>query len=299
MRVLVTGAAGFVGRHVVGYLSDHGHEPIGTDIASGQNRGSVADRTFVMETLSRQDFDAVVHLAGIADLKKTIEDPYTCYQVNCFGTLNVLELAIKKGVRRFVFPSSANVYGAPKKLPVEEDAPMDPRVPYDYSKVVGEALVMSYHRTKKLPVVITRAWLLFGEYDIPNRAVPRFVSACLRNESINLFNSGRDTTAPSHALNYARFVKSVLENDAAIGKTFNFGGEEVLSVRELAERIKKLTSSKSELVMQPPRSEMEKEPQVSYPSIERARKLGYKDELSLDEGLRRTIDWMKGSARKG
>ncbi len=671
MKVLVTGAAGFVGRHVIGYLSDHGHEPIGTDIASGENKGSVADRPFVMETLGALDFEAVVHLAGIADLKKTIEDPYTCYQVNCFGTLNMLELALRKGVRRFVYAcydektkvfttngvkhytelrvgdyvftlnlstgvietrpvqqiyvypftgklvhfhgkrvdllvtpnhkmliqaptkengrrvwrtifedaelvagraicrlpsgewqggpfnprtanlhsmksitdlfyltglfvgdgnlngkqyqlnktelsrtellkkrdengrftsqpsrstrkeyfypriflsipsedrcrprveevlrrnniewsdygkclylrsdslyslflqcygdgaghkdahtkriprwmldappkylctllmglldsdgnrgrvlttvshglvddtmelcaktgkftvcsldhniskigdrkiestsfridissnkgtlmfgrvyndihldeyvgnvfclevenhnflverngkiafsgnSSANVYGVPKKLPASEDAPLDPRVPYDYSKVVGEAFVMSYHRTKKLPVAITRAWLLFGEHDIPNRAVPRFVGACLRNEPINLFNSGRDTTAPSHAMNYAGFVKSLLENDAAIGETFNFGGREILSIRELAERIKKLTGSKSQLVMLPPRSEMEKEPQVSYPSIEKMKKLGYKEELTLDEGLRRTVDWIERSAGKG
>lgn len=299
MKVLVTGSEGFVGRHVVDYLSKHGHQPIGTDVAGGQNKGSVADRPFVMETLGTLDFQAVVHLAGIADLKKTIEDPYNCYQVNCFGTLNMLELALRKGVRRFIFASSANVYGVPKKLPVNEDAPLDPRVPYDYSKVVGEAFVMSYHRTKKLPVAITRAWLLFGEHDIPNRAVPRFVGACLRNEPINLFNSGRDTTAPSHALNYAGFVKSLLENDGAVGETFNFGGKEILSIRELAERIKKLTGSRSQLVMLPPRSEMEKEPQVSYPSIERMKKLGYKEELTLDEGLRRTIDWIERSAGKG
>lgn len=299
MKVLVTGSEGFVGRHVVDYLSKHGHQPIGTDVAGGQNKGSVADRPFVMETLDALDFQAVVHLAGIADLKKTIEDPYTCYQVNCFGTLNMLELAVRKGVRRFVFASSANVYGAPKKLPVGEDAPLDPRVPYDYSKVVGEAMSMSYHRTKNLPVSITRSWLLFGEYDLPNRAVSKFISSCLKNEQIKLFNSGKDTTAPSHALNYARLVKTILENDAAVGRAFNFGGQEVLSIKQLAARIKRLTGSKSQLVTLPPRSEMEKEPQVSYPSIERMKKLGYKEELTLDEGLRRTIDWIERSASKG
>lgn len=299
MKVLVTGSEGFVGRHVVDYLSKHGHQPIGTDVAGGQNRGSVADRLFVMETLGPLDFQAVVHLAGIADLKKTIEDPYTCYQVNCFGSLNMLELAVRKGVRRFVFASSANVYGAPKKLPVGEDAPLDPRVPYDYSKVVGEAMSMSYHRTKNLPVSITRSWLLFGEYDLPNRAVPKFISSCLKNEQIKLFNSGKDTTAPSHALNYAKLVNSILENDAAVGRAFNFGGQEVLSIKQLAARIKKLTGSKSELVMLPPRSEMEKEPQISYPKTESIKKLGYGYELTLDEGLTRTVEWIKRSAGEG
>lgn len=299
MRVLVTGAAGFVGRHVVSYLSNHEHETIGTDIAGDQNTGSVTDRTFVMETLSKLDFEAVVHLAGIADLKKTIEDPYTCLQVNCFGTLNMLELAVRKGVRRFVFASSANVHGAPKKVPVAEDAPMDPRVPYDYSKVVGEAMVMSYHKTKNLPVSITRSWLLFGEHDLPSRAVPMFIKLCLKNEQIKLFNSGRDTTAPSHALNFAKLVKTILENDAAVGRAFNFGGQEVLSIKQLAARIKKLTSSRSELVMLPPRSEIEKEPQISYPKTEGIKKLGYGYELTLDEGLTRTVEWIKRSAGEG
>src|ERR1700730_3670547 len=147
------------------YLAGHGFEPIGTDVSAGADVvGSYVDATFVNDKLAHLDFEAIVHLAGIADIKKTIEDPYSCYQVNCFGTLNALELAWRKGGKRFLFASSANVYGAPKDNPVAEEHAMDPRVPYDYSKVIGEKLVMSYHKTKGVPVAITRAWLLFGEY---------------------------------------------------------------------------------------------------------------------------------------
>ena len=156
------------------YLAGHGFEPIGTDVSAGADVvGSVVDASFVNEKLAALDFEAIVHLAGIADLKKTLEDPYSCYQVNCFGTLNALELAAKKKVKRFHYASSANVYGAPKVNPVTEETAMDPRVPYDYSKVVGESLVASYHKTKGVPVAITRAWLLFGEFDHPSRAVQR------------------------------------------------------------------------------------------------------------------------------
>ncbi len=295
MKVLVTGSTGFVGRHVVSYLSSNGFETTGTDVSPGADVvGSIVDKSFVDEKLARLDFDAVVHLAGIADLKKTIEDPYLCYQVNSFGTLNALDLAAKKGVKRFLYASSANVYGAPKSNPVGEDTPMNPRVPYDYSKVVGENLAMSYYKTKGVPVAITRAWLLFGEYDHPNRAVPIFARACLKGEPIRLFNSGRDVTAPSHAANFAKLVSRILEKNTAVGQAFNFGGAERLSTRELAERIKRLTNSSSELQMMPPRSPAEAEPQVSYPSTERMKNLlGYEYELSLDEGLKRTIDWVK------
>ena len=295
MKVLVTGSQGFVGRHVMSYLAGHGFEPIGTDVSAGADVvGSVVDASFVNDKLARLDFEAIVHLAGIADIKKTIEDPYSCYQVNCFGTLNALELAVKKKVKRFHYASSANVYGAPKSNPVTEESAMDPRVPYDYSKVVGENLVMSYHKTKGVPAAITRAWLLFGEFDHPSRAVPFFIRKFLKNESVGLFNSGRDVTAPSHTQNFARLIAKLLEEDEAVGQAFNFGGAETLSVRDLAERIKRLTNSSSDLQMLPPRSPAEAEPQVSYPSTEKMRKLlGYEYELSLDDGIKRTIDWIR------
>jgi nucleoside-diphosphate-sugar epimerase len=295
LRVLVTGSQGFVGRHVMSYLAGHGFEPIGTDVSAGADVvGSVVDASFVNEKLSRLDFEAIVHLAGIADIKKTIEDPYSCYQVNCVGTLNALELASKKRVKRFHYASSANVYGAPKKNPVTEEHEMDPRVPYDYSKVIGENLVMSYFKTKGVPVAMTRAWLLFGEFDHPSRAVPFFIRKFLKNEPVGLFNSGRDVTAPSHALNFAKLVARILESDAAVGQAFNFGGAETLSIRDLAERIKRLTNSSSDLQMLPPRSPAEAEPQISYPSTEKMKRLlGYKYELSLEDGLKRTIEWIK------
>jgi nucleoside-diphosphate-sugar epimerase len=212
-------------------------------------------------------------------------------KVFCIEVKNHSFLVERNGKIAFSGNSSANVYGAPKKNPLDEDEPVSPRVPYDYSKAVGEVLARSYYETKKLPVSITRTWLLFGEHDLPNRAVPRFINSCLRNEPLKLFNSGRDTTAPSHAVNYARLAMTILENDSAVGETFNFGGDRGVSVAELAALIKELTDSSSELVMLPPRSEQEKEPQISYPSVEKVKKmLGYTYELSLEEGLRRTIE---------
>jgi nucleoside-diphosphate-sugar epimerase len=293
VKVLVTGASGFVAKHVLSYLSSHGHEPIPTDVAGGLHAGSVTDKSFVFDQLGKIDFEAVVHLAGVADLKKTIDNPYSAFEVNSYGTLNMLELALRKNVRMFVYPSSANVYGAQTSSPVTEEALFNPRVPYDYSKVAGESFVMGYHRAKGLPVSITRAWLLFGEYDAPNRAVPRFVTSCLRNEPIKLFNSGRDATAPSHAENYAKLVAALIEKETAVGQVFNFGGERAVTIRELAELIKKLTGSWSELEMLPPRSELESEPSVSYPSTDKMRRLlGYEYELDLETGLRRTAEWM-------
>ena len=104
-------------------------------------------------------------------------------------------------------------------------------------------------------------------------------------------------TAPSHAANFAKLVAKILEKDSAVGQAFNFGGAETLTIRELAERIKRLTGPTSELQMLPPRAPAEAEPQVSYPSTEKMKRLlGYEYELSLETGLKRTIDWMKRMA---
>ena len=144
MRVLITGINGFVGKHLSAYLRSKGFDIIGLDITAGTDiQGDISNRNFVFNELSKQNFDAVIHLAALADIKKTTEDPYSTYTVNCFGTLNLLELSSRKNVERFLYASSANVYGVPADRPATEATPFNPRLPYDYSKVVSETLVRS------------------------------------------------------------------------------------------------------------------------------------------------------------
>ena len=297
MKVLVTGAGGMVGRNLVKYFQQKGVETIPTDVAGWEVSGDLLDKDFVFGKLASLDFDAIIHMAAITEIRKTVEDPKLCFEVNCFGSLNMLELALRKKVRRILCTSSANVYGAPKKNPVTEDTPFDPRVPYDYSKVVLENMAMSFFKTKNLPVSLTRSWLLFGAYDQPTRAAIRFIRACLKDEPLTLFNAGRDTTSPSHADNFAKLALTILNNDKAVGRAYNFGGERPVTIRELAETVKELTGSKSKLNLAPPRTALEAEPQISYPSMERAKsELGYEHELTLEQGLLRTIDWVKAQA---
>ena len=294
MKVLITGAGGMVGRNLVKYFQQNGVETIPTDLTGWDVSGDLLDKDFVFGRLASLDFDAIIHMAAITEIKKTVEDPKLCFEVNCFGSLNMLELAHRKKVARVICTSSANVYGAPKVNPVTEDTPFDPRVPYDYSKVVLENLAMSFFKTKNLPVSLTRSWLLFGDFDQPTRATIRFIRACLKDEPLTLFNAGRDTTSPSHAYNFAKLALTILSNDKAIGRAYNFGGERPVTIRELAETIKELTGSKSKLNLAPPRTALEAEPQISYPSMERAKsELMYEHELTLEQGLLRTIDWVK------
>lgn len=295
MKVLITGANGFVGKHLSRYLKSKGFDTVGLDITDGTDlKGDITNKDYILNELSKQTFDSVIHLAALADIKKTTEDPYSTYTVNCFGTLNLLELAVRKNVERFLYASSANVYGVPAERPATEATPFNPRLPYDYSKVVSETLVRSYFVHKKLKIAITRSWLLFGEGEPQTRAFPRFVRACLANQKIPLFNSGQDVTDPTHAQNYGRVAELILTKDAAIGESFNVGSGNKMSVRDMAEQIKKVTNSSSELELLPPRTEFEKDPQISYPSIEKLRKkLGFEPIVSFDEGVKRVVEWIK------
>ncbi|MCP8308095.1 MAG: GDP-mannose 4,6-dehydratase [archaeon] len=294
MKVLITGANGFVGWHLSSYLEKRGFIVIRTDIKSADLIGDLLDDDFVFSKLKNLDFDAIVHLAAITDIKSTIDDPYKCYKINSFLTLNMLELANRKKCDRFVYSSSANVYGLPLDLPVKETTPFNPRLPYDYSKVIGEHLINSYSKHKGLLTTILRSWKLFGERDSPKAAIPHFIKSCLEDEPIPLYNSGRDTTDPYYVENYCHAVEFCLKKDEAINEVFNVGTGNELSIREVAEIIKSITKSNSKLQLLPPRSPLEAEPMRSYPSIEKIkRKLGYKPLVSFEEGLRRTIEWIR------
>jgi nucleoside-diphosphate-sugar epimerase len=294
VRALVTGSNGFIGQNLKSYLEGRGHTVIGVDLRSAAIVGDVTDSEFVVD-LAKQDFDSIIHLAAIADVRTCIREPYSCYRTNSFGTLNMLELAIKKRVRRFIYSSSANVYGVPDILPVKENAPLNPRTPYDHSKVLSEEIIRSFGTLKSLPFVILRSWKLFGEHDVPTTAVSRFIYSCLRGEPLQLYNAGRDTTDPYHIDNYCRAVELCLEREGAIGEAFNIGTGNEVSIRRLAELIRKLTNSSSSLMDLPPRTPEEAKPMRSYPSIAKIKDiLGYEPIVSLEEGLERTIKYQRG-----
>ncbi len=294
MRVLITGANGFVGNNLGPYLQNKGFEVLRTDVDRSDINGDLTDPNFVNNILATNDFDAMVHLAGIVNIPKSLADPYGCYRVNCFATLNLLNLAAEKKLSRFVYASSNNVYGPPRRLPVREEDPYNPRSPYDYSKVVSEHFVKSFHEHKALSTVILRSWNLFGPHDQPTRAVPRFVKTCLANEPIPLFNGGRDADNFYHVNNYCEAATLALKNDKAVGEVFNVGTGQETTVRELAVMIKKITASTSKLQTLPPRTPLEVRPRRTNPSIAKIRRtLGYKPVLGLRGGLEQTLKWYK------
>lgn len=299
MRVLVTGANGFVGTNLVPYLEKKGFEIIRTDIDRSDVNGDLTDPSFVNDTLAPKDFDAIIHLAGIVSIPKSLEDPYNCYRINCFATLNLLNMAARKKISRFIYASSNNIYGPAKTLPVKETDPYNPRAPYDYSKVVSEHFVKSFHIHQGLQTVVLRSWNLFGPHDQPTRAVPRFIKACLAGDPIPLYNSGRDSDNFYHVHNYCEAATLALSNQKAVGEVFNVGTGIETTVRKLAETVREITHSSSKLQMLPPRTVIEAKPRRTNPSISKIKRfLGYKPILNLREGLEQTLEWFKANPGK-
>lgn len=297
MRVLVTGANGFVGSNLRPYLEKKAAEIVGTDIDRSDVNGDLTDPSFVNEVLGNRDFDSIVHLAGIVSIPKSLEDPYNCYRVNCFATLNLLNMAARKKISRFVYASSNNVYGPPRTLPVKETDPYNPRAPYDISKVVSEHFVKSFHQHQGLSTVVLRSWNLFGPHDQPTRAVPRFIKACLAGEPIPLYNGGRDADNFYHVNNYCEAAYIALTSPKAVGEIFNVGTGNETTVRQLAQTIKKITGSSSKLQILPPRTALEAKPRRTNPSIGKIKRLlGYKPVLGLKEGLEQTLDWYRNNS---
>jgi nucleoside-diphosphate-sugar epimerase len=292
LRVAITGASGFIGSHLTRYLSERGHEVLKVDVKGVERPIDVTSFDQVHRFFSEHKPEAVIHLAAIANIPECIRDPRRCFEVNVLGTLNVVECSVRHGVKRLIYASSANVYGIRPRTPVTEEEQLRPRSPYDHTKVAAESVVMSYVVSKGLDAVVFRSWKVFGEGEPETSVTTRFVDACLRGEPIPLYNGGRDVTDPYHVLNYCRAVELALKADGIAGEVFNLGTGNRISIRELAELIRRLTGSSSELLELPPRTEQEKEPMISYPSVEKARRLlGYEPLIGLEEGLRRLIAW--------
>lgn len=290
--VLVTGSQGFIGSSLRDYLTAAGYRVLGLDVAEGAElRVNILSLEDVLSSVDRVRPSYIIHLAALSNPPSCRENPHNCLSINVMGTVNMLEAARRAGVERFIYLSSANVYGPRPPLPVTEDSPLSPRALYDHSKVIAENCVEAYKRLYGLPTVILRSWKVFGERDSPSSAISRFIDACLRGGEITLFNGGRDVTDPYHVDNLSYAIKLAMENERSIGEVFNIGSGRAVSIRELAETISRLTNSKATIKEAPPRSPEEAEPMISYPSIEKIRRLlGYIPIVDLEDGLRRQIN---------
>lgn len=307
MRLLVTGAAGFIGSHVTRALLADGHELVGLDDLSTGHRHNLPDGApgwrFVLGDIrdpatcaaATQGVDAVVHLAGRNSVPRSIADPRSALEVNVLGGFNLLEAARAAEVSRFIYASSSSVYGDDPSLPKVESQLRRPLSPYAASKASFEHLAYAWRASWGLSTVGLRFFNVFGPRQSPAGAyaavVPRFIEAALSHQRPLIHGDGSFTRDFTFVDNVVHAVRLALDAPDAGGSILNVACGGRVSVLDLWRAIAREAGFDAEPRFGPPRpGDM---PHSQADIREAQRQLGFEPVVPFEEGIRRTVAWFQ------
>ena len=313
MKILVTGADGFIGSHVVEKLVKSGHDVRAFVLYNSFNSwgwldesdkairdsidifaGDIRDPHGVDKAVEKQE--VILNLAALIAIPYSYHSPDTYIDTNIKGTLNILQAARRHGVKRVVQTSTSEVYGTAQYIPIDEAHPLHPQSPYAATKVGADQLALSFHASFDVPVGILRPFNTYGPRQSARAVIPTIISQ-LANKSKVKLGSLSPTRDFSFVQDTANGFLAAAQSDAIVGQTINLGSGFEISIKETAETIAKLMNTKLELVddeqrVRPENSEVER----LHASIEKAKTLlGWQPELKglagFETGLKKTIEW--------
>jgi len=305
MRIVITGAAGFIGSHLSETLLDRGHEVVGIDNLSTGDLANIAHLTgrefvFIKHNVTNYihvdgPVDVVFHWASPASPIDYLELPIPTLKVGALGTHNALGLAKAKKAR-FVLASTSEVYGDPLEHPQKESYwgnvnPIGPRGVYDEAKRFAEAMTVAYHRYHGLDTKIVRIFNTYGPRMRVNdgRAVPAFMSQALRNEDVTVFGDGTQTRSFCFVSDLVDGILRLMESDTH--DPVNIGNPHEVTIEQIARTIISLVGSTSRIVYRPLPQD---DPKQRQPDITRAQTLlGWQPQVELEEGLAKTVGYFK------
>ena len=306
MRVLITGAAGFLGSHLSDRFLAEGHEVIGLDNFLTGHPDNIAHLTgnpkfsFIRHNISEYTYvpgplDGVLHFASPASPVDYLEHPIPTLKVGALGTHNALGLAKAKGAR-FILASTSEVYGDPQEHPQKETYwghvnPVGPRGCYDEAKRFAEAMTMAYHRAHGVDTRIVRIFNTYGPRMRPNdgRVVSNFIVQALLGQPITIFGDGSQTRSFCYASDEVEGIYRLFMHGDA--NPTNIGNPDEYTVRQLAEIVVELTGTGSQIVQKELPID---DPKVRRPDITRARTmLGWEPAVPVREGVARTIEYFR------
>jgi len=304
-RVVITGAAGFIGSHLAETLLDRGYAVIGIDNLLTGDIANIAhlvnrDFTFIKHDVTNYIFidgpvDFVLHWASPASPIDYLELPIPTLKVGALGTHKALGLAQEKNAR-FVLASTSEVYGDPLEHPQKESYwgnvnPIGPRGVYDEAKRFAEAMTVAYHRFHGLDAKIVRIFNTYGPRMRVNdgRAVPAFVSQALRNEDVTVFGDGKQTRSFTYITDLVDGIILLMQSDT--NDPVNIGNPREMTIEEIARLIIKMTGARSKIIYKALPTD---DPKVRQPDITRARAiLKWEPKVTLEDGLVPTIDYFR------
>ena len=314
MRILVTGAAGFIGSHVSEQLLRRGDTVVALDnfndyYSPARKRANAAilsaypnarvveadirDTVAIDALFAAEKFERVVHLAAMANVRYSVKQPALYVDVNVKGTHNLLEAAQRHGTRHFVFASTSSVYGQTDKLPfVENDLTDRPLAPYPATKKAGEVLAYTYHAAYGLKCRVLRFFSVYGPRGRPDMMPYVFTERISRGEPITLFDGGRPQRDWTYVDDTASGVVAALDAEFDY-EIFNLGRGQPVAMKEFVQIIEELTGR--EAIIQPaplPPTEA----MINHSDTSKAaRMLGYHPRVSLADGLSRFWDWYRAN----
>lgn len=260
--------------------------------------GDLGDASLLDRLLSEEKFDAVVHLAAQAGVRPSLADPLRYERVNVAGLLVLLEALRRHGPPRLVAASSSSVYGDVTPAPFREDAPCaQPQSPYGASKRAGEIYLGTYARLYGFRTVVVRPFTVYGPRQRPDMAITSFARLILRGETLTLYGDGSSARDYTYVEDIVDGLLGALACPVAFG-VYNLGGEHPVSLADLLARLERILGRKA-LVRREPLQPGDVTRTCA--DLTRARKdLGFSPKVPLDEGLRRTVAWVKEElAREG
>jgi dTDP-glucose 4,6-dehydratase len=305
MRIVVTGAAGFIGSHLSETLLDRGHSVVGVDNLLTGDLANLAhlrsrDFEFIRHDVTRHididgGVDVVLHWASPASPIDYLELPIQTLKVGSLGTHNALGLAMAKKAR-FVLASTSEVYGDPLEHPQRETYwgnvnPIGPRGVYDEAKRFAEAMTLAYHRFHRVNTKIARIFNTYGPRMRlrDGRAVPAFMSQALTGEDVTVFGDGTQTRSFTYVGDLVDGILRLMESDT--NDPVNIGNPHEVTIEEIARTIIKLVASRSQIVYRPLPVD---DPKQRRPDITRARTLlGWEPKVNLEDGLMKTVDYFR------
>lgn len=315
-KVLITGAAGFIGSHLAERLLGENVSVVGLDNfcdfydradkqrnfrnASHNSQfelieADLRNREAMMDAVAKHQPKVVVHLAAMAGVRPSIEQPAYYTAVNIDGTVNLLDAAVRHGVEKFIFASSSSVYGNSEKTPFAETDPVDnPISPYAATKKAGELICHAYAHLYQLPIACLRFFTVFGPRQRPDLAIVKFLRLIADGQPIPMFGDGsssRDYTYIADIINgVCAAMECIGENDLNY-RIWNLGGDHPSALSDLIAVIERVTGRKAQIQSQPmqPGDVMRTWADLSRSKAE----LGYEPTTALEQGVERQWDWLK------